>query len=380
MNKKIPPPPISCTERFGQSPHRLGDSDRRCSLPVVPAPSLLEGEDKGEGGRKFLCIKFMLPGIVIIGIFIFIFIFKIITLPPEIKNSKLIDIPENTPASGIAGILKKESVIRKKNWFLFLTNKYGVQNKLKAGVYEFHGRTPLKKVIQKLVIGQVALIKVTIPEGSTCRTIGEILENKGLVSLKDFEQYSKKEKLEGFLFPDTYLFPMGISLEIIVNTMLTSFWKEFKKLYVNEFSEQNEKEVRNIVTVASIVEKEATLDSERPIIASVIYNRLKKRLLIRSCATVEYAMGYHIAKLYDKHLKIKSPYNTYLHRGLPPTPICNPGRKSLESAIHPAKTEYIYFVSKGNGENHFSKTYTEHLWARRTFLSNETQDETEIEE
>jgi len=322
--------------------------------------------------------KFMIPGIIIIGIFILGFIFKLITLPPEIKDAKLIEIPKNVPTSKIAGILKEENVIKKKDWFLFLTNKYGVQNKLKAGVYEFYGRTSLKKVIQKLVIGQVALIKVTIPEGITCKAIGEILENKGLVSQKDFEQHSKKENLEGFLFPETYFFPLDVSLETIVNTMVMSFRKEFKKLYVNKIFEQNEKEIRDIVTVASIIEKEATLNSERPIIASIIYNRLKKRLPIQSCATVEYALGYHIAKLYDKHLKIKSPYNTYLYRGLPPTPICNPGKKSLESAIYPAKTEYLYFVSKGNGENHFSKTYAEHLRAKKIFLSGKTQDKTEL--
>jgi len=298
-------------------------------------------------------------------------LFKIITLPPFVKHPKLIEIPENSNALQIANILKKENIIKSIDWFIFWTNYYKVQNKLQAGIYEFKGRTPLKKVIEKLVKGQISLISITVPEGSTCTEIGKILERKKIVSCEEFEKYAKTKKLEGYLFPDTYFFPLNVSMETVINMMYANFKQKMKEIYgEEEFLKKKPNEIKKIITIASIIEKEANVDSERPIVASVIYNRLRKNLPLQSCATVEYALGYHKPKLYDKDLKIKSPYNTYIYKGLPPTPICNPGKKSIEAAIYPAKTNYLYFVSKGDGTNYFSSTSKEHLEAKEKYQIN----------
>ncbi|MFN4227721.1 MAG: endolytic transglycosylase MltG [Candidatus Ratteibacteria bacterium] len=313
------------------------------------------------------------------GILIFIgfILIKIITLPPLVPIKKLVEIPENKTAYEIAKILKEEGIIKSVKWFLFWTNHYQVQKKLKSGIYEFSGRTPLKKVIEKLVKGEIALVKILIPEGSNIYDIGEILYRANLIKEKnEFIEYAKKNKLEGFLFPDTYYFPYNISIEGIVQKMWKNFKDVFERIYDEEINEKNWDEVKKIVTVASIVEKEASLTTERKIIAGIIYKRLSKNMPIASCSTVEYALGYRKKRLSNSDLKIKSPYNTYIHKGLPPTPICNPGKDSLIAAINPIKTDYLFFLSKGDGTNYFSKTYEEHLSAIKTYLSDKTLSET----
>jgi len=316
--------------------------------------------------NKKILLLISISGILIFGWGII----KIITLPPLVSPAKLVEIPENSTAYQIAEILYKNKVIKKISWFLYITNKMKVQDKLKSGIYEFSGRTPLKKVVEKLVKGEVKLVKVTIPEGTNIMEIGEILEKKGVIKNKDeFISYAKEKKLEGFLFPDTYLFPLNSSVESISRYMLERFNEVWKELTGGEINNENYKKIKKIVTIASIVEKEAIFPDEKRIIAGIIYKRLKKGLPIQSCATVEYALGYHKSRLTEKDLRIKSPYNTYLYKGLPPTPICNPGKTSLKASLNPKKTEYLYFLSMGNGRNHFSKTYREHLRAKRIYFS-----------
>ncbi|MCS7180172.1 MAG: endolytic transglycosylase MltG [bacterium] len=314
-----------------------------------------------------------------LGILTFAFLLiKIITLPPFIPT-KLVEIPEDKNAYEIGKILKEEGVIKNVKWFLYWTNKYNVQKKLRAGIYEFSGRTPLKKVIEKLVKGEIAVIKVTIPEGANIYDIGEILEKSRLIKDKgEFIEFAKKNNLEGYLFPDTYYFPYKITIEGICLKMWNNFKNVFEQIYDEEINEKNWEEVKKIVTVASIVEKEASLSMERKVIAGIIYKRLKKNIPIASCSTVEYALGYRKKRLTNSDLKINSPYNTYIHKGLPPTPICNPSKDSLIAALHPLKTDYMFFLSKGDGTNYFSKTYSEHLSAIKTYLSTQSNSDTEI--
>ncbi|HOM27473.1 MAG TPA: endolytic transglycosylase MltG [bacterium] len=309
------------------------------------------------------------------------FLIKIITLPPLVPVTKLVEIPENKNAYEVAKILKEEGIIKSTKWFLYWTNKYNVQKKLKSGIYEFSGRTPLKRVIEKLVKGEIALVKITVPEGSNIYDIGEILEKSHLIKDKnEFIEYAKNNNFEGFLFPDTYYFPYNISIESICIKMWKNFKNVFEQIYDEEIHEKNWKKVKEIVTVASIVEKEAGLSSERKIIAGIIYKRLKKNIPIESCSTVEYALGYKKKRLTKSDLKIKSPYNTYIYKGLPPTPICNPGKDSLIAALNPINTDYMFFLSKGDGTNYFSKTYSEHLEAIKKYLSNKITPETDLQQ
>lgn len=305
---------------------------------------------------------------------------KIITLPPALETARLVEIPEGYTAVEIAKLLEDKNIIKKAEWFLYWTNRYRVQKKLKAGIYEFSGRTPLKAVISKLLKGEVTLVRVLIPEGFTIKEIAAVLEKKELSKKEDFIRYAEAKNLEGFLFPDTYFFPHNISLEAISSTMFRKFKEVFQDIYGEPVTDENFSKVKNIVIVASIVEKEAMYKNEKEIIAGIIYKRIKKNMPIQSCATVIYALGQPKTRLYYKDLRVASPYNTYIHKGLPPGPIANPGRTAIEAAVNPKKTDYLFFVSMGDGRNHFSKTYKDHQSAIQQFLLPNTQPETDIKE
>jgi len=225
----------------------------------------------------------------------------------------------------------------------------------------------------KILHNKISTVKVTIPEGYTNEQIGQTLQKSGLVTEKDFINETQnwtdnnywflkalpnsKVKLDGFLYPDTYTFAKNASSKIIINEMLETFELNIEpdKNYITK----NKLNIRNIVIIASLIEKEAKKEVDRPKIASVIYNRLKRNMPLQIDSTILFIIG-HRDKIYNKDLAVKSPYNTYLHKGLPPSPICNPGTKSIIAAIHPASTDYLYYVlnSKTN-ESVFAKTYAE---------------------
>ncbi len=296
------------------------------------------------------------------------------------QTARLVEVNEGATAEDVAKALEEKGVIRNDDWFLYLTNKYRVQEKLQAGIYEFSGRTSLKKVILKIVRGEVVLVRVTVPEGYTIREIAELLERKKLAGSEEFIKYAlENKKLEGMLFPDTYFFPHSVSVEAIAATMFRRFKAVFEEVYGEPVTDANFHKVKEIVTVASIIEKEATYKDEKPIIAGIIYKRLKKKIPLQSCSTVIYALGRSKARLSTSDLKVKSQYNTYTHRGLPPGAICNPGLDSMQAAIKPEKTDYMYFVAMGDGRNYFSRTYREHVAATERFLSSATKPETAAE-
>lgn len=220
-----------------------------------------------------------------------------------------------------------------------------------------------------------ATVKVIIPEGYTNEQIGQTLQKSGLVTKKDFvnevenwqdNNYwflkdipNSKHKLDGFLYPATYTFSKNVSSKEIINEMLKTFEINIEpdKIYITK----NNLNIRNIVITSSLIEKEARKDVDRPKIASVIYNRLNKNMPLQIDATILYVIG-HKDKVYNKDLTVKSPYNTYLNKGLPPSPICNPGTKSINAAIHPERTNYLYYVLDTKTNTHvFAETYTQHI-------------------
>ena len=222
---------------------------------------------------------------------------------------------------------------------------------------------------------QANIVKVTVPEGYTYEEVGKALEKSGLVTQKDFikevENWSDnnywflkglpndKHKLDGFLFPATYSFQKDATSKVIINKMLETF--DYNMKANKEYIIKNKLNIRSVVIEASLVEKEAGKDVDRTKIASVIQNRLKIKMPLQIDATIIYIVGDK-KKLYNKDLAVKSPYNTYLNKGLPPSPICNPGSKSITAAIHPAKTNYIFYVLNSKTNEHvFSKTYAEHI-------------------
>ncbi len=166
--------------------------------------------------------------------------------------------------------------------------------------------------------------------------------------------------MEGYLFPETYFIDYDASPEEIVDMMVD----QFNKVFTQTMEERGKKfkfTKRDTIILASIIEKEAVKDEERPLISAVFHNRLKKRWYLESCATVQYALGEHKEKLTYEDVKVNSPYNTYIHFGLPPGPICNPGLAAIEAALYPADTDLMFFVSEGEGTHRFSKYYKKHL-------------------
>jgi len=206
--------------------------------------------------------------------------------------------------------------------------------------------------------------RVTFPEGWTSPQMAALLEARNVVPAKAFLDKVQKEKLEGYLFPDTYTFDQNTDPDIVIKTLRKRFHQELpadwsarqKALHLSE---------KDLVTLASIVEREARVPNERPVIAGVFMNRLHKHWRLESCATVEYALGQWKPRLTYADLNVQSPYNTYRHGGLPPGPIGNPGAAALAAAAHPATTDMMFFVAAGDGTHRFSQYYKQHLDAQK---------------
>lgn len=292
-------------------------------------------------------------------------------------------IASGATTSNIASELVSRHLIRSAKAFIILARYYHVDAKLMPGDYNLNAAMTPQEIIQQLLKGpNTDIVHVTIPEGFNTEQIIALLVQKGLgtqdeitkaVTSDNFPysflkgQPSGIHRLEGFLFPDTYFFKKGTSPHIIIDTMLQQFQKELTPANLSRLQAMK-LSIHNWVTLASIVEKEAKKPQDRPLIASVFFNRLKINMPLQSCATIQFALGTPKPKLYDKDLQIKSPYNTYLHKGLPPGPIANPGDASLQAVLHPAHTDYYYFLAKSDGSSVFAKTYAEHLQNQKKYL------------
>ena len=308
--------------------------------------------------KRFLDIFLKLIAILLIlGFSLTVILF----LPGYSAEKVEIIIKHGMGAKDVAKLLTEKKVIPNPYLFRIAIRIYGKEKDIKAGKYIFQKDMPLIDIINKLVKGKGVLEVVTIPEGLTSSQIAEIFYKKGII--KDKERFLKivKEKgLEGYLFPDTYYISENYDEEKVIDMMI----KRFKEKLPKNFSEKTKAlglSEKKVITLASLVEKEAKYPDDRPKIASVFLNRLKKGMKLESCATIQYILGTPKPNLTYKDLKIESPYNTYLHKGLPPTPICNPGEASIIAVLNPEKTDYFYFVADKDGHHLFAKTYKEHL-------------------
>lgn len=247
----------------------------------------------------------------------------------------------------------------------------------KAGAYDLSPSMSAEEVWQQICAGRVAKRKVTFPEGFTVAQMAERLQVHLQLPTADFlaAAHGSRVKdslgfrlppglLEGYLFPSTYEFPVRGDADQIVGTMLTTFRTVFAERYAEEIS-RRKLSLHEIVTLASLVEREARKPAERALIAGVLQNRLDRGMRLQCDATVQYALGGHRSRLLYRDLKVNSPYNTYLHAGLPPGPICNPGLACLEAALHPAKTDKLFYVARADGSHVFTRTYEEHQQAIR---------------
>lgn len=238
--------------------------------------------------------------------------------------------------------------------------------KIEEGNYIFQGKYSLKDIIEKLQNSKESFVSVTIPEGFSTNQIKERLEKNGIISkedfdkalsqIKDFYYYTPDGNFDGYFFPDTYYFIKGEDGVSVINKFLKRFLQKFPPEKYEDKKYFYEK-----LKLASIIEKEAGNKNEMALVASVFQNRLDKGMRLQSCATVAYLFNFEKDYIYYKDLEIDSPYNTYKYKGLPPTPISNPGEASIKASINPSKTEYFYFVLGSDGKHNFSKTYNEHI-------------------
>jgi UPF0755 protein len=287
------------------------------------------------------------------------------------EPSKRVEVRRGRNTSAILTTLQKEGVLRDQ-WIPLVYMKLARgRDSLKAGVYEFDKPLSAIDVIDKLVRGDVVLKTITIREGLDRFAIAKIFSGEGLGSEEQWNKATSEpdlvrdiapeaQSLEGYLFPDTYKFDPGTPASTIVKAMVANFRRNWGDEIAFISTDLN---VHQTVTLASIVETEARLPQERPVVASVYLNRIKKKMLLGADPTVIYAMkleGRWDGNIRKSDLQSPSPYNTYKTPGLPPGPIANPGLASLRAAASPATTPYLYFVARNDGSHVFSTNHTEH--------------------
>jgi len=297
-----------------------------------------------------------------------------IYIPPKGEPQEIIlEVEKGRGAESIARALKEKGVITKEWPFLLGYKLFYSPRSLKAGEYSFSLPLSTKEVIKMLTEGRIHLHPLTIPEGLTGLEISELLRSLEITQEEDaLEAFSRTEaistwdeeaqNLEGYLFPETYFFPKGIPAKEIISAMVSQFKEVFGEEWKRRAQEM-ELRIREVVILASLVEKETSIPEEKTLVSAVFHNRLKRGMKLDCDPTIIYALkqeGRFTGRLRYKDLKLDTPYNTYLYRGLPPSPICNPGRASLQAALYPADEDFLYFVSKNDGSHHFSRTFKEH--------------------
>lgn len=332
---------------------------------------------------------FRLPKLLLVCLSLFflslcLFIYFFLLPPSFTPTSKTILVKKGMPLRKIAVMLEQEGIIKNREVFVGMVTLLGQKAKIKAGEYEFHTRMLPYEVLSLLVKGQGKQHLVTIPEGYTLSQIGQLLEDLGIIEKTAFLQKAtssvwiaslglseylsnqvedtqkrKELTLEGYLFPNTYHFIKEMEPEDVIQRMIQQFRKIFGPDLIEKASQMGFSP-HEVIILASIIEKETPLAEEKPLVSAVFHNRLKKKMPLQSDPTVIYGIKNFDGNLTREHLLTPSPYNTYLNLGLPPTPICNPGKESILAALNPASSPYLYFVSKNDGSHHFSESYGDH--------------------
>ena len=314
--------------------------------------------------------------LTVAGVFIF---FAARAILPGPQEKVAVVIPEGSSVNDITKILNEKEVIGNGLVFKFYIFASGETEKLLPGRYILKKNSPYRRAIDELVKGpKKSIYKITIPEGFTLKQISERLSKQGGLSSKEFNviagdstlhkygflKYNKVGHLEGYLFPETYKLDAESQVVEVINMMLKQFEKEYKGIKKSKLPVKID--LHQIVTVASLVEREAKIKEEQPIIAAVIYNRLKKKMKLEIDATIQYALKKRKKKISLKDLEIDSPYNTYKYAGLPPSPIGSPGKDALKAALSPANRKDLYYVliDEKSGKHFFTDNYQDFLKAK----------------
>jgi UPF0755 protein len=295
-------------------------------------------------------------------------------VPSNIGNINIeVHIPEGSSYKQAIEILSRNRLLRDKNLFLLIGKITSVDRRIKAGYYSFWGNMSPYEIFKKLVEGKIIESDITIVEGDSLSEIAKKLEENKIMTIEKFESLSRNRdflkslnidapSLEGYLFPETYRIPKGSKPEAVLSLMVNMLRKHFDEPLINRLRDLNMSE-NQLLTIASIIEKEAVVDEERPLIAAVFYNRLKKGMPLQADPTAIYGVKSYRNKITRSDLRSRTHYNTYVIKGLPPGPICSVGIKSIRAALFPADVPYLYFVSNRDGTHYFSKTLDEHIKA-----------------
>ena len=307
--------------------------------------------------------------IIIISIYSIVLGWKI-----ECSNSdQLITIEKGVSANSVSKLLVKESCIQNESLFKLGLAITMNNTRLRAGRYNFKGISTIGQLINMLTSQSNERIKVTLIEGWSINQYGKELVKKLDININKFLRLCNDKdfvssldinapSLEGFLYPDTYILLKTYTEEDIIKILVSQFKFQINKIKFNKSENYN---LLEIATMASIIQGEAMYIDEMPIISSVYHNRLKKGMLLQADPTIQYIVPGKPRRLYNKHLKIDSPYNTYKYKGLPPGPINNPGIDAIKAAIYPAETKYLYFVSDLEGRHTFTYNSEQHNEAKR---------------
>ncbi len=294
------------------------------------------------------------------------------------SNLSVLEIPNGTTLRQVSHQLESKKIISSEKQFMMFTYFQGKQDHIQAGEYQLSGQMTPYEILDIISNGRTHLHTVTIPEGHRIAEIASILEKEGLVNSKKFISETQNselikslkisaESLEGYLFPETYRFSKNTGERKIIEKMVDTFKEKVLNPSTKEMIKESGLTFHEVITLASLIEKETGLDSERKIISSVFHNRLEKRMRLQTDPTVIYAMAHFDGNIRKKDLSIDSPYNTYKHFGLPPGPIANPGLASIHAAIQPAQTNHLYFVSRQDGSHQFSNNLKDHNFAVRKY-------------
>ena len=292
-------------------------------------------------------------------------------------DTREVTITAGSGTKEIAATLQKNGIIKKPLWFRVFSKLGGHDGAYQQGTYvlqENAGYNELYKTLKHAP--ERESVKITIPEGFELRQIADRLEEAGLIDRKRFydavengnfaydfvKKIPKREnRLEGYLFPDTYMFQPGESEESIINKMLSRFNEVYTDAYRSRARELGMTDDQ-VITLATVIEREAMGDADRRLVASVFHNRLKSKSYpyLQSCATVQYILKERKTVLSVKDTQIDSPYNTYKYPGLPIGPIASPGKEAIEAALYPEQTDYLFFVLDSKGVHRFARTFEEH--------------------
>lgn len=284
-------------------------------------------------------------------------------------------IPAGSSFADVVDSLDAHGLVASRAFFRLLGRTTGTDRNVKAGLYEFSASDSPTAILRALRDGDMVEVRFTVPEGFTIVDVAQLAQERLLIprdsvlaAARDVAWLRSRgvegSTVEGFLFPETYLLSGPVSAHELLGQMIDEFHRAWDASWDSVLRATGRSRL-DVLTLASIIEGEARTDEERPIIAGVYTNRLRIGMALQADPTVQYAIqlstGERKPRLYEKDYDIKSLYNTYLHRGLPPGPVGAPGRKSIEAALFPAAVRYLYFVADGSGRHVFSRTYDEHL-------------------